>query len=53
MRHSLRAQTRAAARKIEAAIRKGWRPGKGPVCSYGSKRAARAARAARRQEGQL
>ena len=32
-------QSRAAARKIEAAIRRGWRPGLGPVCSFGKRRA--------------
>jgi nicotinic acid phosphoribosyltransferase len=36
-----KAQTRAAARKIEAALRKGWRPGDGPVCSFGTRRAQR------------
>jgi hypothetical protein len=39
-----KAQARAAARKIERALRKGWAPGKGPVCSFGKRRA-------KRQEG--
>jgi hypothetical protein len=41
---SSKGQARKAAAKITAAIRKGWRPGAGPICSYGSRRA-------RRQEG--
>ena len=46
MRYPLRSQSRSAARKIEIALRRGWRPGAGPVCSYGTKRRAR------RQEGE-
>ena len=41
-----RAQRRSAERKIDRALRRGWAPGKGPVCKFGQKRRAR------RQEGQ-
>ena len=36
-----RAQRRSAERKIARAIRRGWRPGLGPVASFGTKRQTR------------
>ena len=44
--YQLTAQARRAVAKAERAVRKGWRPGRGPICSYGTKRRAR------RQEGE-
>jgi hypothetical protein len=36
-----RAQRRSAERKITRAMKRGWRPGLGPPCSFGQKRRAR------------
>lgn len=36
-----KAQARAAARKITRAIARGWKPGRGPVCSFGKRRQTR------------
>jgi hypothetical protein len=41
MRPALRAQARRAVAKIERALRRGWAPGKGPVCSFGKRRQTR------------
>jgi hypothetical protein len=41
MRPALRSQARRASAKVEKAIARGWKPGLGPVASFGTKRRAR------------